>query len=260
MSASAAHSDIIDNYLKWLSSEFETTPSDRGCLLMTPFELPDGTGITLEIETLTSGNLRISDMGTTLGYLFANGLTLDQSMMDRIRSISIRHGASLESAALVIKTEPKSAGKAIHWLIHSVIVATDLIQMRGAYAETSEAKFDNEVTAFIIRSGVTYDADYQVKGTREKHNFRFRIDSDRNLLIQPLTASTESDALNLAERWAYHFKDTVQSEENWYPVAVLDDNNGAEIWTPHALGPILEYAILWSQKDKLAQLLAGSNL
>ena len=258
MTASVAQIDIVDTYLKWLSNEFETMPSDNGCFLMTPFEMPDGTGITLELETLTDGNILINDMGDTLGYLFVNGLTLSKSVMDKANFIAKCHGVTYEGSFLTIETKPDEVGRAVHEMIQTVISVTDLIQLRPTKS-TRKMKFDNEVTAFVIRSGVTYDADYQVKGTREKHNFRFHINSDRNLLIQPLTASTESAALKLAERWAYHFQDTVQAEENWYPIAVLDDHNGTEIWTPQALGPIQEYAILWSQKDKLAQLLAGNR-
>ena len=250
--------EVVNSYMQTLSNGIKVIPSDSGCFVVTPFTKPDGEGIELELETLPNGNILINDMGDTLGYLFVNGLTLSKSVMDKASFISKCHGVFIESEILSIETKPEDAGKALHELIQAVIGVTDLIQLRRS-TTSRRIKFDNEVAAFVIRSGVTYDADYQVKGTREKHNFRFHINSDRNLLIQPLTASTESAALKLAERWAYHFQDTVQAEENWYPVAVLDDHNGAEIWTPHALGPIQEYAILWSQKDQLAQLLAGSH-
>ena len=258
MPTSTAQPDIVDTYLKWLSNEFETKSSDRGRILMTPFELPDGTGITLELETLPNGNILISDMGDTLGYLFVNGLTLDKSVTDKASFISKRHGVTFKGSFLCVETKPEDAGRAIHELIQTVISVTDLIHLRHTRT-TRKIKFDNEVEAFIIRSGVTYDADYQVEGAREKHNFRFYVNSDRNLLIQPLTASTESAALELVEHWAYRFRDTVQSEESWHPVAVLDDSGSPEIWSNLALAPIKQYAIPWSHKDKLAQLLAGSH-
>ena len=257
MSASAAQPDIVDTYLKWLSKEFETKPSDSGHFLMTPFEMPDGTGITLELETLPNGNILIKDMGDTLGYLFVNGLTLDKSVMDKANFIAKCHGVTFEGSFLTIETKPEDAGRALHELIQATLEITNLIHLRRT-KKSRRIKFDNQVEAFIIRSGVTYDADYQVEGTREKHNFRFYVNSERNLLIQPLTASTESAALKLAERWAYHFKDATQSKENWHPVAVLDDSVSSEIWSSLALAPIKQYAILWSHKDTLAKLLAGS--
>ena len=258
MTASATQPDVVDTYLKWLSNELETKPSDSGHFLMTPFEMPDGTGITLELETLPNGDILINDLGDTLGYLFVNGLTLDKSVIDKANFIAKCHGITFEDSFLSIETTPEDAGRAIHDMIRTVIAVTDLIHLRRTRT-TRRIKFDNEVEAFIIRSGATYDADYQVKGTRENHNFRFYVNSERNLLIQPLTASTESAALNLAERWAYHFQDAIQSDENWHPVAVLDDDGDAKVWTPHAFAPIQGYAIVWSQKDKLAQLLAGSS-
>ena len=257
MTASAAHNDIVDTYLNWMSNEFETKPSDSGHFLITPFEMPDGTGITLELETLPNGDILINDMGDTLGYLFVNGLTLSKSVIDKASFIAKSHGITFEGSFLSIETKPEGAGRAIHDMIRTVIAVTDLIQLRRTKT-TRRIKFDNEVEAFIIRNGATYDADYQVKGTREHHNFRFYVNSERNLLIQPLTASTESSALKLAERWAYHFQDAIQSDENWRPVAVLDDSGSPDIWSSPALAPIKQYAILWSHKDTLARLLSGS--
>ena len=257
MTSANACEYIINEYLGGLSSNFNATPSEKGCFVLTPFDRPDGEGITLEFETLPSGNIRISDMGDTFGYLFVNGLTLSQTIVDRARHISMSYGVSLESAMLVKETEPESAGEALHELIQATLALTDLINRRRP-SNTRKARFDNEVESFIIYSGVTYDADYEIEGVREKHTFRFHINSGRNLLIQPITASTESAAHTWSERWGYRFIDTIQSNGDWRPFAVLDDRRPTNIWTPSALAPIEAHAILWSQQERLTELLVGA--
>ncbi len=189
---------IINEYLRGLSNNFDTTPSAKGCFVLTPFERPDGEGITVEIEDLPSGKIQISDMGDTFGYLFVNGLTLSRTIVDRAKHISMSYGVSLEGARLIKETEPESIGDALHEMIQATLAVTDLINRRRP-SNTQKARFDNEVESFIIYSGVTYDADYEIDGVREKHTFRFHIDSGRNLLIQPITASTESAAHTWSE-------------------------------------------------------------
>ena len=248
--------NVISKYTEGLAVDFEATPSDDGCFLLTPFYRPDGEGIELEVEILPGGNIKISDMGDTLGYLFVNGLTLSRTLIGRAKSISMGYGVSLQRDSLIIETEPANVGIALHELIQAALAVTDLIQMRRS-TNTRKVRFDNEVESFIIYSGVIYDADYKVKGQREKHEFRFHVNSGQNLLIQPITASTESAAHTWAERWEYRFLDVMQSEDTWNIVAVLDDRSAQDIWTPYALAPIQKHAIPWAEKDRLAERLAG---
>ena len=249
---------VISRYMEALSDDFKAIPSDSGCFLLTPFDRPDGEGIELEIETLPSGHILISDMGDSLGYLYINGLTLSQTVLAKIKCIAMSYGVSLEASTLNIETESESAGQALHQIIQSVLSVTDLIQTRRS-AGTNKIRFDNEVESFIIYSGVTYDAGFEVRGKRENHEFRFHVNSEKKLLIQPITASSETAAHTWAERWAYRFRDVIDVEETWNMFAILDDRSEqsgrADIWTPNSLAPIEEYAIPWAERDRLTELL-----
>ena len=255
--------DVISKYIEQLYADFKVASSDKGCFLLTPFDRPDGEGIELELEILPDGHILISDMGDTLGYLYVNGLTLSRTMLDRAKRISNSYGVSLEGETLYIEVKPEIAGKYLHQLIQSILSVTDLIQLRRS---TNSVRFDREVEFLVIRSGATYDAEYVVRGKRENHKFRFHVNSGRNLLVQPITASTESSAHAQAERWGYRFLDIAEMGDWWHPVAVLDDKKESSlesrrsIWTPHALAPIQEYAILWSERDKLLELLRRDQL
>lgn len=255
---SATYTNVAEQYLRWLSSEIETHPLDEGYIVSIPFERPDGECIGLEINSLPGGNIRITDMGDTLGYLFVNGLTLSDKMIDRAKHISKRYGVSLEDGPLAIEAEPESAGEAFHRIVQATIAVTDLIQMRRS-TQPRIVRFDDDVETIIKYSGAIYRTNYKISGRLEYHTFKFHVNSGRSLLIQPITAASEDAAHALAERWAYRFHDVIQSNETWQPQAVLD--NRAEyvservIWTPRAIAPISEYAITWAERDKLAALL-----
>ena len=268
---SATYTNVAEQYLRWLSSEIETHPLDEGYVVSIPFERPDGEYIGLEINSLPGGNIRITDMGDTLGYLFVNGLTLSDNMIDRAKHISKRYGVSLEDGPLAIEAEPESIGEAFHQIVQATIAVTDLIQMRRS-TKPHVVRFDDAVESVIRHSGATYHTKYKIPGRLEDHTFAFHVNSGRNLLIQPITAAGEDAAHAMAERWAYRFYDVIQSNKIWRPHAVLDDRSehlDAEsmsisrervIWTPRAVAPISEYAIAWTERDKLAALLEGKTL
>ena len=247
---------LVAKYLERLSDDFESVPSSNGCFVVTPFTRPDGEAIEVEVEVLHSDAVRLSDMGDTLGYLYVNGLALSRSTLDYAKGIAMTHGVSLQRTALNIEAESSEIGDALHALIQSALEVTFLIQRRRP---SNRVTFDNEVESFIIYSGVTYDTGYEINGLHEKHTYKFHINSGRNLLVQPIAASTESAAHTWAERWAYRFSDILGMSADWRPVAVLDDRSDRAIWTPHALAPIHEYAILWAERERLTELLAPAQ-
>ena len=217
----------------------------------------------MKLKLSLVGHMIISDMGDSLGYLYINGLTLSRTVMGKVRSIAEVYGVSLEASTLNIEIEAELAGKALHQMIQSVLSVADLIQTRRPTG-TNKIRFDNEVESFIIYSGVTYDVRLEVRGKRENHEFRFHVNSGKNLLIQPISASSETAAHTWAERWAYRFRDVADLEETWNMFAILDDRSEqsgrAVIWTPNSLAPIEEYAIRWAEKDILTELLETTQV
>ena len=138
MTSVDARRELVPKYLKRLSDDFEILHSDDGCFVVTPFIRPDGEAIELEVESLPNGDVRISDMGYTLGYLFVNGLTLNKSMIDRAKFISKGYGVSLDDDAFSVVASPESAGDALHRLLQAVISATDLIHLRRSTIRLGE--------------------------------------------------------------------------------------------------------------------------
>ncbi len=243
----------VDGFLSTLANDIEVMPSDRGCHLITPFIRPDGEAISLYVESRSTAEIRVSDAGDTLGYLYVNGLTLTRTLLSRIRQIARSFDATLDGNALICDSVEDNIGEAVHNSIQAILAVTSLINGRRA---SSRVLFDNEVESYIINTGVTYDFEYAVPGLRESHAFKFHINSGRNLLVQPLSASTESAAHSLAERWSYRFIDTVERDDSWRPLAVLDDRGARQsVWTAHATAPIYDKLILWANRQALSEML-----
>ena len=198
----------------------------------------------------------MSDMGDTLGYLYVNGLTLTRGVLEKARDIARGYGVSFERNMLVVEIHSEVAGEELHRLIQATLAVTHLVQGRRS---SGRVVFDDEVESFIIQTGVTYDSDYQVRGFREVHTFKFHVNSGANLLIQPLSAAGESAAHAMAERWAYRCMDAVQRSEPIHPVMLLDDRNTRSgVWTLQAQAPVNDFAILWGEKERLEEMLVAT--
>ena len=143
----------------------------------------------------------------------------------------------------------------MHRLIQAILAVTDLIQLRRPF---QRFRFDAEVESLIISSGATYDVDFSVAGERQRHKFRFHVNSNRNLLVHTISAATYSSAFSWAERLAYRFGDIRSKSDHWRLAAVLDDRGGrAEAWSEAALVPIREHAILWSERYRLEEAISS---
>ena len=255
--ASLTCEEMVTKYLGLLQGEFAVTPTEEGCFLSTPFIRPDGQGIEFEVRAISGGCISVSDMGDTLGYLYVNGLTLSRKLISDVRDISKNHGVSLVHNELSIRMDADSIGSGLHELIQATMSVTSLIHKRRS---GSRVQFNDEVESLIIDSGVTYDVGYRVQGQRESHTIKFHVNSGKNLLVHPLSASKEPGARSWAERLSYRFSDIQKESSQWRPIAVLDDREErAEAWTAHALTPVKEYAVKWSEREGLQSMLQSNG-
>lgn len=251
--AQVKYEQAIAEYLTHLKMEFDSFADNGDCVITTAFVRPDGEGIDVALRPLPDGRVSLTDMGNTLGYLYVNGLSLSRSLLDDARRIAKVHGAMLQRNELAINSGAEALGMSMHGLIQAILGVSDLIHKRRP---SSRVLFNDEVESLIILSGVTYDVGFQVQGQRERHTMKFHVDSGRNLLVHPLSATAVSAARSSAERLAYRFDDIRSASPQWRLVALLDDrNNRADVWTQHTLAPLAESAIKWSQQESFLSLL-----
>jgi hypothetical protein len=249
---------LVEAYLGELGSGFAIYPQadDGGCIIVTPFIRPDGEAIEVALSQYSSGQLVLSDMGGTFGYLFVNGLTINRGLIDNARSLTRRFNITLHQQELVVQpTNSELLGSSLHSLIQGVLQVSDLIQKRRP---ANRLRFDDEVEKLIITHGAIYDSDYEVQGRREKYRIRFHINSGRRLLVQPISAASEAGAFQWAERWAWRFTEVKRQDPSWRFVTPLDDRGSRRShWSPRVLSPLTDTAevVFWSENQKFADLL-----
>ena len=66
----------ISSYVEALRASFEAIPTDRGCVVITPFLRSDNECIELDLITQSEGKILITDNSDTIAYLFVNGLNV----------------------------------------------------------------------------------------------------------------------------------------------------------------------------------------
>lgn len=244
-------SEIVSTYIANLEANFSVEAHPSGCVIVTPFLRPDGDCIEILIEERIDGDLLLTDMGDTLGYLHVNGMLLSRRLMDDARRISHRFGASINVNEIVLQTEVSGINASLHDLVQASINIAALVEKRRPYANL---RFEEEVEAVIIAQGRRYDLQYEVPGTREPHTVRFHIDSGLNMLVQPFSQASEAPARSLAERWNYRFNDILGANPSWTIFALLDDRGEREtIWgNPYVTRPLegVVTIVRWSQRGE----------
>jgi hypothetical protein len=132
MAISSIAEGVVEEYLKCIGENLFATTSVNGCFLLTPFIRPDGEAIAMEIGLLPSGDLRISDMGETVGYLFVNGLAEDLAVPDYAHSIARLYGTSFLTNDLTIDSKTEDLGNSVHNLVQSTLAITHFAQGRNS--------------------------------------------------------------------------------------------------------------------------------
>lgn len=246
---------VVHGYLEELDQEVVVEPIVDGCVIITPFLMPDGDYLEVTARFLPSGTVRLTDTGETISFLWLNGLSLSRTILQDVRRIARRYGTSLNRNQLVVDSD--EGDNPLHRLIQAILGVASLIEKRRPYARLN---FAEEVEAAIIAQGSNYDSPYQVSGKQESHTVRFHLNSDRHILAQPLSQASEPAARAVAERSYYLFDDILNQASNWKCFALVDDRgNRKAIWTEHALTPLRPVCtvVQWSEeKEDFLRVLA----
>ena len=245
----------VQKYLASLELGFTASHKGESCHLTSPFRRQDGEFIELEIRP-TEGALLVSDMGDSLGYLHVNGLLLGSALMRTAATMARTFNARFDHGELTAAAASSdSVGEAVDHVLQAAINVSGLIHKRRY---SSWLRFNDEVEAFMITQGISYDVNYLVKGRHKKHSIAFHVDSGRRVLVQPLSCTTEPRAFSWTEKWGRRLRDILSADPAWKPVVVLDDRGErAKLWTERTRRPLEEVATMvqWAERNELGSLL-----
>lgn len=94
------------NTLKSIPEDFRIdVEDDRTYMVHSPFQLPDGQCISLEVHRLDDGGVEITDNGESDAYVFVNGLTLNQTVRHVRPGVMVSELQTEEEIRLVVDSE-----------------------------------------------------------------------------------------------------------------------------------------------------------
>ena len=141
MTSQSLCQDLVRNYLGALGQEAELENIPGGCLITTPFLMPDNDNIQLFARSRANGSVQLTDTGDTIRFLWINGLSLSRTTMGDIRRITKRYGVNLARNELVVDAEGDE--NPLHQLIQAVLGVSALIEKRRPHAKFNFDEFDN---------------------------------------------------------------------------------------------------------------------
>lgn len=137
------------------------------------------------------------------------------------------------------------------------VFAQDINYLIYKKVRRGPVSFYDEVEKYLIKNEIRYDPQFPVQGEASLHTFRFHVNSNRNMLVEPLTATSPHSALDRAERLAFRWVDIRSMHPAYNKVAVLDNTGKREsIWTGKPVTTLEKYSdkvVFWSNKEKLLE-------
>lgn len=257
---------VIGELADVFRSQLELHRVDDGCVIVTPLTYPDMDAIELFVQR-AADSYRISDDGNTLNMLFVNGLALERNktLMAEAVCLASDHGVALHESELVVDATPGKLGEASLDLLNAIQGIGYMLYRRR---HGRRATFARKIEELFLTHRTEYSPNFAVRGKASLNRIRFHVNSDRNLLIEPVSANTVTSARDKAVKVAYKWSD-IQNGYNdrreYCPfklVSVLDDRDerGRAIWSDtEAITPLMTYSdtlIRWeTEQPTLVELL-----
>lgn len=244
----------IAQYLATLESGFDAQPTADGCIITTPYRLPDNDAIQLGVM-MEDGEVVITDFGETCAWLSLVGLSNPaQRYGSDIRRICERHGVQFDRGEFYQVVRDQSVGAVFQAVLSAVSDASHLVLKRQT--RIARIPFEDVVESFLLSSRHSYERGYRIRGAAQEHEFDFYVNNETNALIETISATTAQHVGNQAVRVGYKVLDLKQVPGQLFRfVSLLNDDleEASLVFTSDALAPLSAYTqvIYWREREKL---------
>lgn len=251
---------VVAKFLENIKTEFESNSLDERCSIVTPFYYPDFAAIELFVQPVGDGIL-LTDEGETLNMLFLNGLTIEKNkeLYKEAKRIALSHGVELNDSEISTIATSDNLGEASQNILSAIQAIAYLIYKRR---NIEHATFDDEVEKLLISNEVRYDYNPTIRGKANNHKVKFHVNSNKNLLVEPVSAATVQGARSKAKLIAYKWLDIRQVNTVLKFVSIIDDREQKwdTLWTDNearsAIYTHSDEVIRWTiEQPKLIDLL-----
>lgn len=232
---------LLDQIRQHITSGFDAITDGDDCVIVTPYTQPDQANIELVVRPQSTGYI-LTDEGETLGTLFVNGLTITPAIKHEITRIARIHNVQFDGAALYSVADAVHLGASAQNLASAIQAAGFLIYKRS---HRTMPRFEDDIENYLVQNRITYALDYRLRGYAIEHTIPFYFNHRRNILLEPLTASSPSAAQNKAKQLGFKWGDLRRANITGNFTVVLDDseNNWERVWlAPNTIDILRSYS------------------
>lgn len=205
---------MIDEYLSWYKSKTTFKQLEKAEVMITPFVNHLNDRISIFVEILDDGRIRLSDDGDTLNELSLMNIDLTNKTRSKIIKDTIKNfNVELNGEILsVVAKNIKDFAQQKHNLLQTILILNDLL-----FTQTSNVKslFKEEVLNFLYdyefggnvapkfqgESGIIHSVDYSLGATKKRPNILFRFQNNpdfSNVAAQKFIADDLAKESNLS--------------------------------------------------------------
>lgn len=149
----------IEQSVADLASSFRIMQRGDECSIVTPFQYPDGSPITISLNEVSPGEYLLSDNGEAVDFAFLGGAS-DRSIRERLGLIEKRYLVSTKGQEISAITSENGLSAAILSLIGSIQDASYLVYRQAAQPKRRD--FKAKVEQFLASSSWPFEKDVQV--------------------------------------------------------------------------------------------------
>ncbi len=238
---------LVDQSLAKLRGGFEVSTSDDACRVITPFLRRDGDRFEITVRSLGVG-FWVSDEGDSLDYLELSGINTRTKTFERlVTEVKKAHHVDIERGAIVVRaSNPNEVGDAI---VRAIAAMNDLSQFELTRRERTPQAFTELVEAELVGLSTPYEPRVVKQGAVRPRPFAFGINGRLNVVIEPLSATSSTSAVQAADVLIVSVLDVWKVDPTIGALAVVDDRRA--VWDDRAL-PDLEgnglTVVRWSRR------------
>ncbi len=247
MTTESVCTTVTAHLASYLHASVEGHPDEGGCVIITPFTYPDLASIELYVY-IEGDAFLLTDEGETLNMLYVNGLTLETKREGRaeLERIAHRYQVDFRDAAFSVRVREADLGGAAHRLLNALQAVGYLLYRKQHRARPT---INEEIEGTLAEFRVPYRQNVEIRGLKWKHTFNYYINSTKNILIDPLSATSIGSGRQKASILAYKAMDLHRGAVGYRVIAVVDDRGHQQIWNNSDVLEPLSYVdtvIKWS--------------
>jgi hypothetical protein len=250
----------LESYLANLHSRYEVRKEGEGCFLETPFYLPDNTRLGVHLVDRPDGTIEITDYGETFDSLYTRGVTVVPDDK-RLVTIGQRFGVDINGGEISKAGDLDALSDAIDAVVHAMLDMAYLVYTRRSRAVSN---FEVEFEHLLIGHERRYDKRVEVPGQTGTHTFGYLLPGRGTpKLIETLSATRRPGAWEQARLTSFKVFDTKSITGSTFEFVCLVDDRTADQQdavtdrTLHTLRVYLDSVVLWSERNKVEDLLAA---